>query len=141
VQIVAGTHDPGLARVALSLRRTLGSRGGEVSLEPPREALARQKRHDFDASIDAVLVWPPLVLGWYWRTGAAFNWADYSNPRLDAAFDRGDIAAAAAEMEKDPPVIYICRRQHIAAVDARIRNATLGRWGLLDTLPAWEVGP
>jgi hypothetical protein len=60
---------------------------------------------------------------------------------LDAAFDRGDIAAAAAEMEKDPPVIYICRRQHIAAVDARIRNATLGRWGLLDTLPAWEVGP
>ncbi len=141
VQILVDTFDPGLARVALSLRRALGSRGGEVRLEPQREARARLARHDFDVSIDALLVWPPLVLGWSWHTGAASNWAAYSNPRVDAAFDSGDVAAAAAEMEKDPPVIYICRRQRIAAVDARIRNATLGRWGLLDTLPDWEVGP
>ncbi|HEY6105601.1 MAG TPA: hypothetical protein VIV59_06445 [Anaeromyxobacteraceae bacterium] len=138
---MAATFDPGLVRMALSLRRTLGVRGDEVSLEPPREALARQKRHDFDVSIDAVLVWPPLVLGWYWHTGASLNSAAYSNPRVDAAFDRGDFAAARVEMEKDPPVVYICRRQRIAAVDARIKNATLGRWGLLDTLPEWEVGP
>ncbi len=141
LQILAATPDPGLVRVALSLRRSLGPRGGEVSLVPQREAWARQERHDFDVSINAVLAWPPLVLGWYWRTGAALNWAAYSNPRADAALDRGDVAAATAEMEKDPPAIYICRRQRFAAVDARIRNATLGRWGLLDTLPDWEVGP
>ncbi len=141
LQIMADTFDPGLVRVALSLRRALGPRGGEVSLVSQREALARRARHDFDVSVDSLLAWPPLVLGWYWRTGAAFNRAAYSNHRVDEAFDRGDVATATAEMEKDPPAIYICRRQRIAAVPARIRNATLGRWGLLDTLPDWEVGP
>ncbi len=141
LQILAGTFDPGLVRAALSLRRALGSRGGEVSLERPREARARLARQDFDVSIDTLLVWPPLVLGWSWHTGAALNWAAYSNPRTDAAFDRADFATARAEMEKDPPAVYICRRQRIAAVTTRIRKATLGRWGLLDTLPDWEVAP
>jgi hypothetical protein len=81
------------------------------------------------------------MLGWLARTGAGSNWAGYSNRRVDEAFDRGDLATVQEEMGRDPPLVLVCRRQRIAAVDARIRNATLGRWGLLDTLPEWEVGP
>jgi hypothetical protein len=58
---------------------------------------------------------------------------------VDAAFYRGDVEAARAEMERDPPFVLVCRRQRIGAVDARLKNATLGHWGLLDTLPDWEV--
>jgi hypothetical protein len=44
-------------------------------------------------------------------------------------------------MRHDPPLVLVCRRQRIAAVDARLENATLGSWGLLETLPDWEVSP
>ncbi len=141
LMVAASAHDPGLPRAALALRRALGGRGGEVALEPMARALARARAQDFDLSVRTVVAWPPVMLGWLARTGASANWAGYSNPLVDQAFDRGDLAAVQEEMGRDPPLVLICRRQRIAAVDARIRNPSLGSWGLLDTLPDWEVGP
>ena len=139
--VAASAHDPGLPRMALSLRRALGSRGGDVAIEPASRSAKRMTGGDFDLFVTTVVAWPPVVLGWFVHTGAGANWAGYSNPRVDEAFDRGDLDAARAEMERDPPAVFVCRRQRVAAVDSRIRNATLGSFNLLETLPDWEVGP
>ena len=74
------------------------------------------------------------------HTGSPLNFG-YSNPRVDAALEAGDLQAATKALEKDPPVDFICREERIAVVDARIKNAQLGPFGLLETLPEWEVSP
>ena len=63
----------------------------------------------------------------------------YSNPALDSAIDAGDWAAAEAALHDDPPAAFICTRDQLAVVDARIRNPKLGPYDLLETLPDWEV--
>ncbi len=139
--VATSVHDPGLPRMALSLRRALGPRGGDVLLEPASRAAARVAAGDFDLFVTGIVAWPPVMLGGWFRTGSQSNWSGYSNPLVDQAFDQGDLEAARAVMERDPPVVLVCRRQRIAAVDARLKNATLGSWGLLETLPDWEVSP
>ncbi len=53
-----------------------------------------------------------------------------------------DVTTAAMdELRRDPPLVLVCRRERIVAVDSRIKNATLGTWGILETLPDWEVSP
>ena len=74
-------------------------------------------------------------------TGAEENWGGYSNPQFDEAFRAGDLVRAQAELDADPPAAFICDLERVAIVDARIKNATLGDYDLLDTLPEWEVAP
>lgn len=141
LQVAASTHDPGLPRAALALRRALGTRGGDLAVEELARARKRAVTRDFDLFVTTVVAWPQVVLGWFARTGAGANLAGYSNPLADEAFDRGDMDAVLEELRRNPPLVLVCRRERIAAVDARIKNATLGVWGLLETLPDWEVSP
>jgi hypothetical protein len=139
VAILTGTIDPGLDRGALALRRTLGPAAGElVRADPPRFAEA-QVRGAFDVALMTLLVWPRAVEWLYWSAGSPWNLLHYANPAFDAALSAGDAAGAARALQSDPPVVVLCRRERIGAFDARISNATLGTWGLLDTLPDWEV--
>ena len=135
---VGGTDAP-VERAGLALRRGLGGRGGRIarlSGGEPRDALTRQP-----LMVANTLVWPPAVGALYWKTNGLFNTTGYSNPAYDAAVEAGDFERAEAELKKDPPALLLCRRERIAAVDSRIKNATLGSWGYLDTLPDWEVSP
>jgi hypothetical protein len=141
IDVLANDFDPGLARVGLAARRALGSRGGTLTTLGAKLAAERQARHDFDTAVDTLIAWPPPLLSLYWTSGGPWNWAEYSNSRVDDAIREGRYDSALAEMERDPPVVFLCRRERIAAVDARVKNPTLGRWGLLETLPDWEVGP
>jgi hypothetical protein len=126
-------------RAGLAVRRGLGARGGRLVRVGVDEARAARTRNAL--TVDNVLVWPPAVGALYWKTNAPLNENGYSNPAYDAAVEAGDFDRAEAELKKDPPVVLLCRRERIAAVDSRIRNPTLGSWGLLDTLPTWEVAP
>ena len=141
LQVASGLSDPALPRAALALRRALGSRGGDLAIEPSTRSVARLRSGDFDLAVGTAIAWPPASLGMFTRTGAAWNWGAYSNPRVDQAFDQGDVSAAMDELIRDPPLVLVCRRARIAAVDSRIRDATLGTWGQLETLPDWEVSP
>ncbi len=141
LQVAAPSHDPALPRTGLALRRILGPRGGDLVVEPSAPYLARLRARDFDLAMRTVIAWPPAVLGLFTHTGGVFNWGAYSNPRVDQAFDRGDASAARDELRRDPPLVLVCRRERIAAVDSRIHDATLGTWGQLETLPDWEVSP
>jgi hypothetical protein len=122
---------------ALALRRALGPRGGSIT----RNVAALDELRSRDAMMTLVFGWPPSALSVNWATGSGLNWSGYANPKVDAALARGDFAAAATEIVRDAPMIMLCRRERIAAFDSRIRNASLGWWGLLDTLPEWEVEP
>ena len=135
---VMGTDAP-LERAGLALRRGLGRRGGTIaSVSGTRGWSSLPVR---PLAVGSTLVWPPAVGALYWKTNAPLNVSGYSNPAYDAAVDAGDFERAEAELRKDPPVVLVCRRERIAAVDSRIRNATLGSWGYFDTLPDWEVSP
>jgi hypothetical protein len=122
---------------ALALRRALGERGGSII----RNVMALDELRSRDAMIALVFGWPPSALSMNWASGSGLNWSGYSNPKVDAELARGNFAEAAAEIERDAPMIMLCRRERIAAFDARVRNASLGWWGVLDTLPEWEVEP
>lgn len=127
------------SRAALALRRALGARGGEVV--PVAEMDALPASSEVDILIRPALVWPTAMLATALESGARFNPFGYANPNFDAAVHRGDGAGATAALRDDPPMLVICRRQRHMAVDARILNATVSEWGVLDTLPQWQVGP
>jgi len=126
-------------RLALAARRALGDRGGELSTVTPRQALSRLKDGDFDLVTARPLAWPPSALSFNWRTGSPDNLTGYSNPAFDRALDAQDWSAAQQALRDDPPAAFVCTREQLAVVDARIKNATLGPYDLLETLPDWEV--
>jgi hypothetical protein len=139
LDISVATTDAPVERAGLALRRGLGSRAGQLSrvtAGDPRNALTQR-----DLTVVNALVWPPAMGALYWKTNGPWNATGYSNPAYDAAVEAGDFERAEAELRNDPPVLLLCRRERIAAVDARLKNATLGSWGYLETLPDWEVSP
>ena len=139
LSLAVTTLDGPIERAGLAVRRGLGPRGGPLVRVSAEEAWER--RDSYDLILNNALVWPPAISALYWKTGAPWNWTGYSNAAYDEALAAGDYARADAELAKDPPVLLLCRSERIAAVDSRIRNPTLGSWGLLDTLPEWEVAP
>lgn len=141
LRIVSADIEPGLGRAALALRRALGPSGGILVVGSSEELERIEAQGSYDLMVAALLVWPPAVAARYWITGSPWNRFGYSNPAYDRSVERGDLAAAAAELRRDPPAVTLCRRTRIAAIDSRLRNATLGGWGLLETLADWEVGP
>ncbi len=139
LRIGAPLGDVGIDRASLALRRALGSRArGEIERDVLSAIMSPDLR-SFDLLVTTRLVWPPEMIWMYWRSGAPWNFVGYSNDALDRAFERGDISTANAELRRDPPVAYLCRRERFAAIDARIKNPRLGWWGVLDLLPDWEV--
>lgn len=126
-------------RLALSARRALGERGGAVSHLAPGEVVARLRARDFDLFIGRPIKWPPASIALVWRTGSPHNFSGYSNPALDRVIAAGDWSAAEAALRDDPPAAFICTRNQLAIVDARIRNPALGPYEVLETLPSWEV--
>jgi len=135
--LAVATLDGPIERAGLAVRRGLGARGGTLLRVSAEEAWTR--RASYDLIVNNVLVWPPSISALYWKTGAPWNWTHYSNPAYDESLQRGDYAGAEAALARDPPVLLLCRSERIAAVDSRIRNPSLGAFGLLETLPDWEV--
>ncbi len=139
MQVAFGFMHSAVERAALAVRRALGARGGDVIRLDPANGLAGLSRYELVVS--GILVWPAIVEPLYWKTGAPWNYTGYSNAAYDAAIDAGDAERAEAELKRDPPVLLLCRKERSAVVDARLGNATLGSWGMLETLPDWEVAP
>jgi ABC-type transport system substrate-binding protein len=130
---------PAEARFALAVRRRLGQRGNEIETLPAEELASRLRAGKFDLTPLRVLVWPPSMAALTMKTRGPSNFWGYSNAKVDAALDAGDWAAAKAALDEDPPAAFVCTRERIAVVDARIKNPTLGPYDLLETLPEWEV--
>jgi hypothetical protein len=126
-------------RLARAADRALGDRGGEVILATPRDALDRLKKRQYDLFTARPLKWPPSAMFLFWHSGSSENLVGYSNPAVDRALDSGDWVAAEGAMRSDPPAAFICTRDHLAVVDARIKNPVLGPSEVLETLPDWEV--
>jgi hypothetical protein len=130
---------PVFERFALAIRRALGERGGDVRLADLQNYFSVMQSGDFDMVAAAPLIWPPVMSVLVWRTGAPSNVLGYSNPRVDAALDARDWRGAQRALDEDPPAAFVCNPDRIAVVDARIKNAELGPYDLLETLPQWEV--
>jgi hypothetical protein len=126
-------------RLATAARRGLGARAGEIVHAPISTALRRLHAREFDLLTLRPLVSPPMMTARLWRTGAPDNPSGYTNAAVDRALDAGDWAAARAAMREDPPAAFICTRDRLAVVDARIRNPRLGPSEFFETLPDWEV--
>jgi hypothetical protein len=105
----------------------------------PQEIVSRLKTRDFDLATIRPLRWPPSALALVWRTGGPYNLVGYSNPAVDRAIDAGDWSAAQAALLEDPPAAFVCTREHVAVVDARIVNPRLGPYETLESLPEWEI--
>lgn len=141
LEVLAPEIDAFSYRAALAVRRALGSRGGEVDRVATAAAVPRTIAGAFDLSITPVLLVPRGAIGITFHTAAEGNYYGYSNPAFDAALDAGDYDKADEALREDPPLVILCRGERLAAVDSRIKNATLGVYGMLDTLPDWEVAP
>jgi hypothetical protein len=125
----------------LSLRRSLGERAGRIAFVQSPSELRSASAGAFDLTVTLVQNWPTEMAIARWLSDSPFNWGGYSNPKFDEAFRAGDMVRAQAELEEDPPAVLVCDLDRTAIVDARLKNATLGDYDLLDTLPDWEVAP
>jgi len=138
--MVALLQDATAQHLGLALRRWLGIRGGllQVLDAGPAEKVLTDPG-DADLLIVRMLSMPQGVISEFVGTGGSKNFGGYSNPQVDAAIDEGDWARAKAALADDPPFVSICKPQRIAVVDARFKNARVGPYGFLETLPDWEA--
>ena len=137
---VALLQDATGQRLGLALRRWLGIRGGPLSVLDASAATGFfEAGRDADLAIVRMLSSPPGIVSAFVATGANENFGGYSNSLVDAAIDEGDWARAKAALADDPPFVSICKPQRIAVVDARFKNARVGPYGFLETLPDWEA--
>lgn len=139
IDVLVNSDPSGLMRVALALRRALGARGGQISVVSPVEGLERMASGRFTLMLGTLQAWPDDFVAAGWLTGAPRNLTGYSNPGVDAALRRSDFAEARQQLAADPPFVPLCRLERTAVVDARLTDATLGAYDMLDTLPAWQV--
>ena len=128
-------------KLALAIRRALGTRGGEVRNVEPAAYFAALKAGDFDLALGRPLTWPPMAAATNWRSGAATNVLDYASPLVDAAIDRADWPGVERALAADPPAAFFCTQQRLAVVDARVVEAGLGPLSFFETLPEWRVAP
>ncbi len=85
------------------------------------------------------LVWPFEMAAALLHSGSTRNQYGYANAAVDRALEEGSWAQVLDALARDPPLVFFCRQERVAIVDARIKNARLGAWGLLETLPNWDV--
>jgi len=131
-------EDPHFERTALAVARALGRSGGEIRFVSLGDAFRLLKSQDFDLMMLRPLVWPPSAAA-FWASDSPLNELRYRNPRVDESIKAGDWARAMHELRDDPPVAFICTPERLALVDSRIKNAQVGPYGYLETLPDWEV--
>jgi hypothetical protein len=141
LDVLAINADALSQRLALGLRRALGTRAGAALAADAKDALSMMLADRTHLAIYKLLLWPRSVQIDHFHTGGNSNLGGYSNPVVDAALDRDDWAAAEKEMESDPPAVLLCSPERIAVVDARFKNARVGPYGFLETLPEWEASP
>src|SRR5207253_11341580 len=114
-------------------------RAGHVRFVSAPDTFRLLKSQDFDLLLLRPLVWPPSSAALVWASDSRFNALGYRNPKVDAALKTGDWARALQALREDPPVAFICTPERLAVVDSRVKNPELGPYGLLETLPDWEV--
>ena len=128
---------PFLERFGLAVRRALGERGGELQLRDFNKFVAATKAGDFDLATARERISPPIMAVRNWRTGGENNVFGYSNPKVDAALDAHDWAAAQRALDEDPPCAVICRPMPLAIMDSRITNISNKRFWR--SIVQWEV--
>jgi len=126
-------------RMALAVQRLLGPRAGEIEEITYADYVRRLETGSFDLMIEMPLAWPPSDMALLWHSKSPLGPPRYSNPKFDAAIDAGDWARAMLELAEDPPTAFICLPERLAIMDARVKNARIGPYGFLETLPDWEV--
>jgi hypothetical protein len=133
--------DLSLERAGVAFRRAVEESGRSVLLErgDVTVILKRIRQGDFDLALAPLLVWPPAAAAAVWATDAPDNLTHYSNLELDQALAAGNFAAAVEALRSDPPVLELSPRPRRVLLDARITNARLGPYGLLQSLPDWYV--
>jgi hypothetical protein len=141
LDLLVAQMNPGMVRTALALRRALGERAGELQLHSPLQAEREATEGGYDLLVASSLVSPPGVAALLWHTGLLRDWARYANPVLDRSLRAGDFPGAIRSLESDPPALFICRPERVAALDSRVKNPRLGPFDLLESLPEWEVTP
>jgi hypothetical protein len=138
LEIMTAPYIAGLERAALALQLALGPRGGPMDVLSAGEAFHRMRDGEYDLALSTLQVWPPSSVALNWDSRSPTHLAGYSNPELDRAIDEGRPSDVARLLEEDPPFIPICRLERVGVIDSRIRNARLGPYDIIESLPDWE---
>lgn len=126
-------------RLALVVRRSLGTRGGEVRALDIANYFVALKAGDYDLVLGRPLAFPPAAAALNWRSGSPGNFLGYSNAAADAAIDAADWAGFQRALDDDPPAAFLCSRGFLAVLDARVTNARIGRGAAFKYLADWRV--
>ncbi|MBS2020885.1 MAG: hypothetical protein JST92_00620 [Deltaproteobacteria bacterium] len=141
LDVIAPEIDDDFLRLGLATRRSLGMRGGQLLRLPLEQAFAAMKSGDYDLFAAPILMRPQSMFSVAFRQGPrSLLPPGYANAELERAAENNDHAGMMKAIEADPPLIFVCQPERYTLVDSRLKGARVGPWGLLETLPNWEVG-
>jgi peptide/nickel transport system substrate-binding protein len=144
--------DASLERMLLKVQQQLGAVGVEFKLDllPLDQFVQRVQSGNFDAVLADAVGGPTMVRpSWFWRSGGPYNWAKYSNERVDAALDairdapddpayKAGVAAFQRAIIDDPPAIFLAWSERARAVSTRFDVPVEPGRDILSTLRLWR---
>lgn len=106
-------------------------------------AAAAGAARDYDALVTGIP--GDLALGYFAalfdsrRRAGPMQYAQYANPALDAALDRGDLAEAQRIVAREVPITFLYHARGVQGVNTRVRGVRMDLRGELASLSGWSL--
>jgi peptide/nickel transport system substrate-binding protein len=107
-------------------------------------ATAEGRGRDYDALVTGLS--GDLALGWLAalfdsrRREGPMQYAQYRDPEVDRALDRGDLAGVQRIVARDLPITFLYHARGVQGVNLRLHGVRMDLRGELASLAAWHLG-
>ena len=144
--LTVGSSDNSLEQMIQADLRAVGADARIRQLELGAFLAAAQGRsRDYDALVTGVS--GDLALGYLRslfdsrRLAGPLQYAQYRNPRVDAALDAGDVATVQRIVARDLPISFLYHARGVQGMNRRVRGVRMDLRGELATLQRWHLAP
>ena len=107
-------------------------------------SLAEGRERDYDALVTGLPGDPALgylaALFDSRRLGGPMQYAQYRNPEVDRALDRGDLAAVQRLVARDLPITFLFHSRGVQGLNTRVHGVRMDLRGELATVASWHLG-
>ena len=75
------------------------------------------------------------------RRAGPLQYAQYANPAVDAALDRGDLGEVQRIVAREVPITFLYHARGVQGINTRVQEVRMDLRGELTTLGTWQLAP